>query len=60
MNRPFSTIAGLLLIAVGVAHALRAFYQWPVTVNAIAIPLWASYVAAIVPAFLGAMILRGK
>ena len=60
MSRPFSAIAGLLLIAVGVAHALRIFYQWPVTIGAVAIPMWASYAGVIVSAFLGVMILRGR
>ena len=60
MNRPFTTIAGLLLIAAGAAHAVRAFCQWPVTIDAVAVPVWASYVAAIVPALLGVMVLRGK
>ena len=60
MRRPFSAIAGLLLIVVAVAQAVRAFYQWPVTIDGVMIPVWASYIAAIVPAFLGIMVLRGR
>lgn len=60
MNRPFTTIAGLLLIVVAIAHAVRAFYQWPVNIDMVAIPAWPSYIAAVVAAFLGAMVLRGK
>jgi hypothetical protein len=60
MSRPFTTIAGLLLIAAGAAHAVRAICQWPVTVDTVTITVWASYVAAIVPAFLGVMVLRGR
>ena len=60
MKKPFTTIAGLLLILVGIAHAVRAYNAWPVTINGVDIPLWASYVAAVVPALLGIMVLRGK
>jgi len=60
MRKPFTTLAGLLLILVGIAHAVRAYNAWPVTINAVDIPIWVSYVATVVPVLLGIMVLRGK
>ena len=60
MGRPFTIVAGVLLIVVAIAHALRIFYQMPVTVDATDIPMWVSYVGVIVPSVLGFMVLRGK
>jgi hypothetical protein len=60
MGRPFTIVAGVLLIVVAIAHALRIFYQMPVTIGTTDIPMWVSYVGVIVPGLLGFMVLRGK
>ena len=60
MGRPFTMVAGVLLIVVAIAHALRVFYQMPVTIDTTDIPMWVSYVGVIAPGLLGFMVLRGK
>jgi hypothetical protein len=60
MGRPFSMVAGVLLIIVAFAHALRIFYQTPIIVGTTDIPMWVSYAGVIVPFALGFMVLGGK
>jgi hypothetical protein len=46
----FTTVTAVLLILIAIAHALRLWLGWEVTVNGIAIPMWVSVVALIVAA----------
>lgn len=54
--KPFTMIAALLLLAVAAAHAYRLYIGMPVDVNGETLPMWVSWVALVVPAFLGIMI----
>ena len=43
--KPFSTIAAGVFALVAIAHLLRLFAGWEVSVNGINVPLWLSAVA---------------
>ncbi|HTQ13706.1 MAG TPA: hypothetical protein VMH86_07515 [Rhizomicrobium sp.] len=55
--KPFTIIAALIFFFVAAAHAYRAYAGWPVTLGGHDIPMWGSYVAAVVSAFLGVMLI---
>lgn len=58
MHKPFSLIAGLLLLAIAVIQGLRASYGLDVVIDGYQVPVVASWVAAAVAALLGLMVLR--
>jgi hypothetical protein len=35
-------VTGILFGIIAVVHLLRLIYQWPVKINAVAVPVWAS------------------
>ena len=56
--KPFTTIAVIVFSLVAVLQLLRVVMGWEVTINGIAIPIWASVVAFVVAAALAAMLWR--
>lgn len=44
----FTTITVVLLVLIAIAHVLRLWLGWEVSVNGITIPMWVSAVAFIV------------
>ena len=50
--KPFSTITAALLILIALLHVLRIWQGWIVTVDGIAVPLWASAVGFVVASVL--------
>ena len=56
MSKPFTIISALLLLAIAAAHAARIYYGVGVVVAGHAVPMSASWVCAIVTAFLGIML----
>ncbi len=50
--KPAARVAVLFLSVVVVLHVLRLIFQVPVTAGTVAIPIWASVFAVIVPAAL--------
>lgn len=58
MTKPFTAITIALLGLIALLHVLRLLYQWPVTINGIDIPMWASILGAIVAAVLAGMVQR--
>jgi hypothetical protein len=56
--KPFSAIAALVFLLVALAQLLRLVLGWPVFVNGINIPLWASAIACLVAAGLAIMVWR--
>jgi hypothetical protein len=56
--KPFSAIAAVVLALVALAQLLRLALGWPVVVNNINIPLWASAIACLVAAGLAVMVWR--
>lgn len=58
MHKPFSLIAGLLLLAIAVIQGLRATYGLDVVVDGYQVPVVASWAAAAIAGLLGLMVLR--
>ena len=58
MNKPFATMASVLLLAVALAHVLRLALGWQVTIGDAFIPMWVSGVAAVIAAGIAAMLWR--
>ncbi len=56
MNKPFTTLAVVLFSLIALLQLARFLLGWEVTVNGMAIPLWASGVAFVVAAGLAAMV----
>ena len=58
MNKPFTVGAVVVLSLVSLLQLLRLVLGWPITINGVAIPLWASGIAFVVAAALAAMVWR--
>ena len=58
MKKPFTLIAVVVFSLVALLQLLRFLMGWEVTVNGVAIPLWASGVACLVAAALAVMVWR--
>ncbi len=58
MKKPFTTIAVVIFSLVALLQLLRVLLGWEVTVNGVAIPLWASAVAVAIATGLAAMVWR--
>ncbi len=56
--KPFTTLAVVFLSLIAILQLTRFVQGWPVTVNGVAIPVWASGLAFVVVAFLAAMLWR--
>ena len=56
--KPFTVIAAVVFALVAVLQLLRFVMEWEVTVNGMAVPLWASAIAAVVAAGLAVMLGR--
>lgn len=56
--KPFSAIAAVVFVLVALAQLLRLVLGWPVVVNDINIPLWASAIGCLVAAGLAVMVWR--
>ena len=56
--KPFTTIAAVIFVLIAVAHILRIFFGWEVTVNGMAVPKWASVAGLVIAAGLAVMLLR--
>ena len=48
--RNFSLTAAIIFAVIALMHLARAIFGWPVTIDAIAVPLWLSWVAVFVAA----------
>ena len=49
---PFKNIAVLLLGFIAIVQAIRFALAWPVSINGIAVPVWASAIAALFIGFI--------
>jgi len=58
--KPFTSIATLLLGLIALLQGVRFALAWPVTVNGLSIPLWASAMAFIVVGGLAVMLWRER
>jgi len=55
--KPFSTLAGLILLIVAAAHAYRLYAGFDVNVDGTALPLWVSWAGLAVAGIVGIMTL---
>ena len=58
MNKPFTVVAVVVLLLVSLLQLLRLVLGWAITIDGVAIPLWASGVACAVAMGLAAMVWR--
>ena len=56
--KPFTTVAVLVFSLIAIVQLARIVLGWEVTVNGLAIPIWASVIALIVAAGLAVMLWR--
>ena len=56
--KPFTTVTVVVLSIVSLVQLTRVALGWAVTINGVAIPLWASAVACVVAAGLAFMLWR--
>ena len=56
--QPVTTIAAILFALIGALQLVRFIMGWEVTVNGIAIPVWASGIAFVIAAALAIMLWR--
>jgi len=57
-SRPFTWIAAAVFALVAVAHIVRVFTHFKFQIGSHNIPMWCSYVAIVVAAFLSWMLCR--
>ena len=58
MNKPFTVASVIVLCLVSLMQLLRLVLGWAITINGVAIPVWASGIAFVVAAGLAAMVWR--
>jgi hypothetical protein len=56
--KPYTTIAVALFALIAFMHVLRLVLGWDVTVNGIAIPIWASLLGLVIAGLLAFMLWR--
>ena len=57
-SRPFTWIAAALFALAAIVHIVRIFTHFQVVIGTHVIPMWCSYVAIVVAAFLSWMLCR--
>ena len=57
-RKPFTLVAGFIFLAIAVAHLLRIFQGWQVTIADDVVPLWISWVGLAVAGLLALMLFR--
>ena len=57
-SRPFTWIAAAVFALVAIGHLLRIFTHFQFVIGSHSIPMWCSYVAFVVTAFLSWMLCR--
>ncbi|MBI2039236.1 MAG: hypothetical protein HYT22_03090 [Candidatus Niyogibacteria bacterium] len=51
-SKTFFTVVIGIFTAIAVLHGLRVFYQWPAVIGGFEVPMWLSYVAVAIAAYL--------
>ncbi|MBI1957274.1 MAG: hypothetical protein HYS44_02350 [Candidatus Niyogibacteria bacterium] len=51
-HKTFFTVVIGIFTAIAILHGLRVFYQWPAVIGGYEVPMWLSYVAVAVAAYL--------
>jgi hypothetical protein len=60
MSNKYVVVSGALFGVVAVMHILRALNQWPVQIAGIEMPMWASWIGAVVAAGLCAWAFQSR
>lgn len=58
--KPFTTLACVLFALIALVQLARFVEAWPVSINGVAVPVWASAIACLVAAALSVMVWREK
>ena len=58
MKKPFTVVAVVILLLVSLLQLIRLVLGWAITIDGVAIPLWASGIAFVAAAGLAAMVWR--
>jgi hypothetical protein len=58
--KPFTTIAAVVFAFVALLQLLRVMLAWPVSINGIVVPVWASAIAFVIAAGLSVMLWRER
>ena len=60
MKKPFTIVAVVVFLLVSLLQLLRLVLGWAITIDGVAIPLWASGVAFVAASGLAAMVWRER
>jgi membrane protein implicated in regulation of membrane protease activity len=58
--KPFTTIAAVVFALIALLQLLRFILAWPVSVNGLVVPVWASAIAFVIAAGLSVMLWRER
>ncbi len=58
--KPFSAIASVVFALVALMQLVRFFQAWPITIDGVEIPIWASAIACVIAATLSVMVWRER
>lgn len=57
-HRTFLAVSGIIFLVIAVLHLLRAVLGWRAVIGSFEVPIWLSWVAAVVAAYLAYSALR--
>ena len=57
-HKTFLAVTGVIFLAIAVLHLLRAILGWKAVIGSFEVPIWLSWVAAVVAAYLAYSALR--
>ena len=52
------TAAAIILFLTGIAHLIRIFFAWELTVKEWELPIWVSFILSIIPIYLSYNLLK--
>lgn len=58
--KPFTTIAAVVFAFIAMMQLLRFILAWPVSVNGMVVPVWASAIAFVIATVLSVMLWRER
>ncbi len=58
--KPFTAIASVLFAIIALVHLLRFIQAWPVSINGILVPVWASAITFVLSLALSIMLWRER
>ena len=58
--KPFTAVASVVLALVALLQLVRFLQAWPVSINGVAVPVWASAIACVISASLSVMVWRER